>query len=285
MPFLGKEVLVNRRILFITIAVTLAVIFGSLLFFMIGRSYSAHLQVKANKTKVASINSLIAQAGEFQAKGNLPEAKALWRRLINEYPNSNDAVNWQKKIDDLNIKLLFSPVLTPRSVLYEIKPGDTLFKIAQEFKTTPELIMKSNNLSEDKIFPRRKIKIWTAPFSLLAYKSQNILILKSADEIIKTYVVSTGANNCTPVGTFKITTKLVNPTWFKSGAVVPPNSQDNILGSRWMGFNLAGYGIHGTVSPQDLGKQVTQGCIRMANSDVEELYAIIPIGTEVTIVE
>ncbi len=79
--------------------------------------------------------------------------------------------------------------------------------------------------------------------------------------------------------------KLPNPTWFKAGAVVPPESPENVLGTRWMGFDLAGYGIHGTVEPQNLGKQVTQGCVRMANQDVEELYTIIPVGTEVTVVD
>ncbi len=79
--------------------------------------------------------------------------------------------------------------------------------------------------------------------------------------------------------------KLANPTWFKAGAVVPPESAENVLGTRWMGFNLAGYGIHGTIEPKELGKQVTQGCVRMNNAEVEELYAIIPQGTEVTIIE
>ncbi|MDD2679723.1 MAG: L,D-transpeptidase, partial [Candidatus Omnitrophica bacterium] len=105
------------------------------------------------------------------------------------------------------------------------------------------------------------------------------------EEIIKTYIVSTGKDNSTPVGNFKITSKLINPVWFKTGAVVPAGSPENILGTRWMGLNMPSYGIHGTTDPQSLGKPVTQGCVRMANSDVEELYAIIPIGTEVTIVD
>lgn len=116
-------------------------------------------------------------------------------------------------------------------------------------------------------------------------KSQNSLMLKSDEEIIKTYIVSTGLNNSTPVGTFKIVNKLANPTWFKAGMVVPSGSADNVLGTRWMGFDLPGYGIHGTVEPQNLGKQVTQGCVRMANSDVEELFTIVPQDTEVTIVD
>ncbi|MCM8819304.1 MAG: L,D-transpeptidase, partial [Candidatus Omnitrophica bacterium] len=115
--------------------------------------------------------------------------------------------------------------------------------------------------------------------------SQNLLFLKRAEEIIKTYVVSTGKNNSTPVGNFKIINKLINPTWFKAGAVIPADSPENVLGSRWLGFNLKGYGIHGTIEPNNLGKQVTDGCIRMRNQDVEELYDIVPEGTEVSIVD
>jgi len=181
--------------------------------------------------------------------------------------------------------LLFSPVITPKSVLYEIKPGDSLNKIATRFNTTAELIAKSNNIDSDKIFPGRKIKVWTEPFSIFVDKSQNVLTLKSGEEVVKTYVVSTGKNNSTPVGTFKITNKLTDPTWFKAGAVVPASSSENVLGTRWMGFDLSGYGIHGTTEPQTLGQQVTQGCVRMANHDVEELYIIVPTGTEVTIVD
>ncbi|MCM8801321.1 MAG: L,D-transpeptidase family protein [Candidatus Omnitrophica bacterium] len=243
-------------------------------------------QSKEKKEEIAlSLDELYNQAQGLQAKGKLLEAKQIYQRLINEYPNSNQIINWQKRLEEINIKLLFSPIITDKSIAYEIKAGDNLSKIAAEFKTTAELIMKSNNLSSDKIIPGRRLKVWTRPFSIVIDKSQNILILKSDEEIIKTYIVSTGVNNSTPTGTFKIINKLINPTWFKTGAVVPPDSPENILGSRWLGFNIRGYGIHGTSDPQSLGKQATQGCIRMSNADVEELYTIVSIGTEVTIID
>ncbi|MCX5711927.1 MAG: LysM peptidoglycan-binding domain-containing protein, partial [Candidatus Omnitrophica bacterium] len=138
---------------------------------------------------------------------NLLDEKNIYQKLVSDFPGSNEAANWQKKSEDLNIKLLFSPAVTPKSILYEIKPGDTLNKIAKSFLTTPELIARSNNLSSDKIIPGRKIKVWTGGFSIFVDKSQNTLMLKSDDEIIKTYIVSTGANNCSPVGTFKIVNK------------------------------------------------------------------------------
>lgn len=238
-----------------------------------------------NQKKLVSLSALLSQAKDQEAKGNLLDAKNTYQELINNFSASNEVMNWQKKIEDLNIKLLFSPTITPKSTLYEIRPGDTLAKIAKEFKTTTDLIMKSNNLSSDKIVVGRKIKVWTVPLSIMVDKSQNMLMLKTDEEIIKTYVVSTGINNSTPVGTFKIVSKLQNPTWFKAGAVVPPESPENILGTRWLGFDLSGYGIHGTTDPQNLGKQVTQGCVRMSNHDIEELFTIIPQGTEVTIVD
>jgi lipoprotein-anchoring transpeptidase ErfK/SrfK len=235
---------------------------------------------------IGAVSSLLAQAKDQETKANFQEAKNTYQKLINAFPNANEMANWQKKIEELNIKLLFSPTLTPKSTLYEIKPGDTITKIAKAFNTTPELIMKSNHLTSDKILPGRKIKVWTAPFSILVDKSQNIFILKTKDEeIIKTYIVSTGVNNSTPVGNFKIVNKLINPTWYKAGAAVAAGSPENILGSRWLGLDLPGYGIHGTTDPQSLGKQITQGCVRMSNTDVEELYIIIPVGTEVTIID
>jgi lipoprotein-anchoring transpeptidase ErfK/SrfK len=115
-------------------------------------------------------------------------------------------------------------------------------------------------------------------------------MLKAQEEVIKTYTVSTGKNNCTPTGTFKIVSKQIDPVWFKTEAdgtkkVIPAGSPDNALGSRWLGFDLAGYGIHGTTDPQSLGKQVTEGCVRLNNADVEELYIIVPVGTEVNIAD
>jgi lipoprotein-anchoring transpeptidase ErfK/SrfK len=272
---------VNKKIFLLAAVILIAVALILSLFF----ARKSGISVNVPKINLGSSSKLINQAKALEAKGMLLDAKNCYQKAISDFPDAREVMDWQKKSDELNIKLIFSPVVTPGSTLYEIQPGDTLTKIAREFKTTTDLIIKSNNLSDGKIFPGKKIKVWNTPFSILVYKSQNILILKSNEEIIKTYIVSTGKNNCTPVGNFKIVNKLPNPTWFKAGAVVPASSSENILGTRWMGFDLAGYGIHGTTEPQFLGKQVTAGCVRMANPDVEELYTIVPVGTEVSIVE
>ena len=229
---------------------------------------------------------LLAEAVESEKRSDFTGLKSVYQKLINDFSGNKDVGAWQKKLDETNIKIILSSQAVPGlSQEYIIQPLDNLTKISKQFNTTVDLIKKINNLASDKINPGRKLKIWTGKFSVLADKSQNILMLKCNDEIIKTYNVSTGLNNSTPVGTFKITTKLVNPVWYKSGAVVPPDSPENILGTRWMGFDLKGYGIHGTTSPESIGTQATAGCVRMLNNEVEELYTFLPQGTEVTIVD
>ena len=52
-----------------------------------------------------------------------------------------------------------------------------------------------------------------------------------------------------------------------------------------MGFDMEGYGIHGTIHPDQIGQPVSAGCVRMLNTDVEELYDLIPEGTKVSIVD
>ena len=241
--------------------------------------------VKQEPPSRSPYSPLVTQAQELEAQGNFIQAKEIYQKLMSEFTNSPEMSSWQKNNEDLNIKLLFSPAVTLNSRIYEIKPGDSLEKIAREFKTTVELIMKSNSLPDNKIMPGKKIKVWTAPFNIVVDKSQNILYLKVKEDIFKTYIVATGANNSTPVGTFTIVNKIANPPWFKAGKVIPPGSPENILGTRWLGIDKKSYGIHGTTAPESIGTQATQGCVRMLNSEVEELFTIVPVGTEVTIVD
>ncbi len=180
-------------------------------------------------------------------------------------------------------KNLFSKEITPGSIDYTVKSGDRLYVLALKNHTTADLIKKINNLKSDNIYPGMKLKSHTAPFLSRIDKSKNILVLYSDGEAIKKYSVATGKKNCTPVGEFKIMDKLVHPTWFKTGAIFPPGSPENALGTRWMGFDKPAYGIHGTIEPKSIGTQASEGCVRMLNEEVEELYSIVPVGTKVII--
>lgn len=273
----------NRIVIILAFVLIAGIILGLLMF-------RPHASIVVNSDTVLrprqSVQSLLREAQGLEQKADFISLKAVYQRLINDFSSHKEVSAWQKNLDEVNLKIIFSAVIADGvSQAYEVQPLDSLTKIARQFNTTVELIKKSNNLSSDRITPGQKLKIWTGKFSVVVDKSQNTLALKSNDEIIKIYNVATGTNNVTPVGKFKITTKLVNPTWYKAGAVVAPDSPENILGTRWLGFDIASYGIHGTTDPASIGKQVTAGCIRMVNAEVEELYSLLPVGTEVTIVD
>jgi len=229
--------------------------------------------------------ALFAVGNYYQKIGKFDQAKTAYTDLLSSCPESLLLKKTQEQLGDLNIKILFSPIITSDSSVYEVKRGDNLTSIAKASGTTVDLIKKSNNLSSDTIRVGSKLKVIKSRFSVIVDKSQNILTLKSNEDVLKTYPVSTGLDNCTPIGNFKVVNKIIDPTWYSAEAIVPPSSPENILGTRWMGLSIEGYGIHGTTDPGSIGRSVTAGCVRMRNSDVEELYTILPVGTVVTVVD
>ena len=233
----------------------------------------------------SSPHALITRAKDYEKQGKLLQARQIYEKILNrgdELPKGlRDAT--QKKYEQVSIKLIHSKLEMPESDFYTVKTGDSLYKIAKKYDTTIALIKKSNGIKADTIVLGTKLKVLTAPFSIRVDKSKNELILDLGGRQLKKYRVSTGKNNSTPVGKFKVTVKLENPTWYYADAVVPPGSPDNYLGTRWLGFDIEGYGIHGTTFPDSIGKQESLGCVRMLNKDVEELYDLVPEGTRVTI--
>lgn len=233
-----------------------------------------------------TVQLLVQRANALYQEGKLVDARNLYQDAYAEdSASAAQKSEIQKRLEDLNLRIIFSRIVTDDSTLYTIQPGDSLNRIAKKFNTTVSLLKRSNGLAGDKIYPNDTLKVVANPFSIFVDKSDNVLRLLLGGRLIKTYHVATGKNNSTPVATVTIKDKLIDPTWYHAGAVVPPDSPENILGTRWMGFDLRGYGIHGTTIPESIGTQSTSGCVRMFNHEVEELYSMIPVGTKVVIVD
>jgi len=105
------------------------------------------------------------------------------------------------------------------------------------------------------------------------------------NKLIKEYPVAIGKPSTpTPRGVFHIIDKEVDPWWYppNSNGYVVPSGPNNPLGYRWMGFE-ANYGIHGTNAPWSIGYVISNGCIRMHEEDVEELFPQVQENTPVYI--
>jgi lipoprotein-anchoring transpeptidase ErfK/SrfK len=109
------------------------------------------------------------------------------------------------------------------------------------------------------------------------------LALIENGQLSRIYPVAVGkASTPSPTGTFTIATRVTDPTYYHPGQVVEPGPM-NPLGTRWIGLNQKGYGIHGTNAPNSIGKAASHGCIRMAKADVEALFEIVRPGDVVDI--
>ncbi|MEC0180870.1 L,D-transpeptidase [Paenibacillus peoriae] len=110
------------------------------------------------------------------------------------------------------------------------------------------------------------------PLRIVVDKSRHRLGLLSGNVLVRNYSVGLGGEK-TPEGKFVITDKVVNPNGKSNGE----------FGSRGMQLSATNYAIHGTNEPDSIGKNESLGCVRMSKRDVEELFALVPSGTEVVI--
>jgi len=98
-----------------------------------------------------------------------------------------------------------------------------------------------------------------------------------------------------PVGELHVTTFARNPNYtfdpenfpesaeareLKAKLVLPPGP-NNPVGVAWIGLDKPGYGIHGTPSPEQVGRTESHGCFRLANWNAECLLRLVTIGMPV----
>jgi lipoprotein-anchoring transpeptidase ErfK/SrfK len=113
--------------------------------------------------------------------------------------------------------------------------------------------------------------------------SERRLAVVEEKKVVKSYAIAVGAEESpSPTGEFRIVNKLTDPTYYSPGTIITPGPL-NPLGSRWLGLDKEHYGIHGTNDPASIGQAASQGCIRMAQTDVEELFTMARIGDSVAI--
>lgn len=227
----------------------------------------------------------------YTAQGEFEKAKEGCKKII-ENPQSHATKETAiDKLGEINIALLFSPTPTKTSETYSVQMGDTLSDIARKFNTTVALLQKANNIKGSFIKPLQRLKITPNKFSITIDIKSNELFLNYDDELFKRYKIASGApKSPTPTGNFVIKNKMKNPPWYPpTGGIIPPDSPENILGSRWMGLWENGiktsYGIHESINPADIGKYISNGCVRMVEKDLEELYDIVTVGTPVKIIK
>jgi L,D-transpeptidase ErfK/SrfK len=142
--------------------------------------------------------------------------------------------------------------------------------------------------------PRKGIVVNLATLRLFYFPKRK----KDEPQLVITHPIGIGREGRqTPLGQMRITQKTKNPAWTVPAsvrrehaergdmlpAVVPPGP-DNPLGAHAMRLSRPSYLFHGTNKPYGVGMRVSSGCIRLYPEDIAELFAEVPTGTRVNVV-
>ncbi len=154
-----------------------------------------------------------------------------------------------------------------------------------------------------KKYNRRNVSIVTneAPGTIIIDTDDKFLFYVTGKNKAIRYGVGVGREGFGWNGAVKIKRKQKWPSWTPpaemrareraNGVILPvtmKGGEDNPLGARalylYKGGNDTLYRIHGTNQPWTIGQNMSSGCIRMMNKDVEHLYKQAKIGTKVVVI-
>ncbi len=247
---------------------------------------------KQPAAKPGDSSKLFTRAQSLISSGKLAEGSQLFDEVISTTSDTrlkNSALRVQGRAE---IELFLSSAPTPEKKSYVIQPGDSLDRIARKNHATVELLQRVNGIEGTLIYPGARLLVPAAPFVLNVDKSDRTMELTINGKRLKRYSVGLGRYGKTPLGTFKTVVHQTNPDWSPpSGGIVPYGDPENVLGTRWISIQdetrpeIKGFGIHGTTDRESIGGDTSNGCIRMLNEEVEEVFLMIPRGTRVVISE
>ena len=218
---------------------------------------------------------------DFKRVGNIPykpaeeaKVKAMLYRSITEFiaERYHSGENFITRLNkDKNLETL--------------KPGDTV-RVPNVPPFQIESLREVGSLPVKPEFTKRLIKIDTW------YRMLDIM---DGDRLIGSYPITPGSQKLpAPIGTWKIVGIATMP-WFRWDEAmlnhgersenfynIPPGPR-NPVGIAWIGLSKRGIGIHGTNSPDTIGRSGSHGCIRLANWDAARVINQVTEGMTVQI--
>jgi lipoprotein-anchoring transpeptidase ErfK/SrfK len=236
---------------------------------------------------VAYAATAVARARIAAPGTNVKLAVAVHRPALNA---------WVKAVDKRFAHPAADATLTFKSAKPVIKP-DVLGRMLSAATLTARVVAALNANSRLPVRLKTRTIAPTVPTTsfkavIVVNRALNRLYLFNGMKLVRTFQVATGQSIYpTPAGTWHIVVKEMNPWWYpptydawaKGLKPVPPGP-DNPLGTRWMGLNAPGVGIHGTDEPASIGYSESHGCVRMQVPDAEWLFTRVQVGTTVYIV-
>lgn len=249
-----------------------------------------------------SESELEQRASEALERGAAAEAARLLSRLMLAHVDAgrDDRValaRWTALLQQAQSQHRWNPKGSWPAVDVKVQSGDTLIGIRKRcLDAQPGLllctgqIVRANRLaSSSAIRPNEALRVPTERASVRVDLSAMWAFYCFGDEVAAAWEVGVGREGRdTRAGVYTIGAKQERPMWSPVGREpVPFGDPTNPLGTRWLAWYQEGratsLGFHGTNDPTGVGQRVSEGCIRMRNEDVEQLFEILPLNAEVRV--
>lgn len=215
------------------------------------------------------------------------DVAALRQLSVWYWERPEDRSQFQDRLDVLARRIYFQnhPHYMPP---YSVNFGDRFETIAKDYHVPWEYLSKINRTSPEKLRAGQKLKVIRGPFGVVVDLSDMELTVHAHGYYVVRMPIGIGKDESTPIGTFQVTDKVVDPIYYGPESVVAAEDPSNPLGEYWIAFSdndetIQGFGLHGTIDPSSIGKAESQGCVRLHNQDIEDLYHLLSIGSEVVI--
>jgi len=223
---------------------------------------------------------------QLRQEGKLTEARDALIGFIQKYPNGQHVEEAKDLLGETNVAILLSRYPSPEKTEYVVKSGDVLAKIARKLKTTPEIIMRMNNLSGTMLHIGEHLLISHPDFSIVIQRKASLVVLLNRGAFFKQYHVR--EPKLPPKQPAKISAKVAETMAWKDGKRVGIGSKEYAASTRWI--RLAGAAAYTLYSVPDsahpnLDQPPPPVGLGLEASDIEELSSLVKSGTPVTITD
>jgi LysM repeat protein len=225
-------------------------------------------------------------AAQLRQDGKLAEARDAFIALIQRYPTGKHLEEAKDLLGETNVAILLSRYPSPEKAEYIVKPGDVLAKIARKLKTTPEMIMRMNNLSGTMLHIGEHLLISHPDFAIVIQRKTNSIVLLNHGAFFKQYHVKEAklSGKQPP----KILAKVAEVMAWKDGKRIGIGSREYAASTRWIrlsgapGYTL--YSVPDSTHP-NLDQPPPPIGLGLDASDIDELSSLVKNGMPVTIID
>ena len=161
--------------------------------------------------------------------------------------------------------------------------GDTLEGIAQKYQVPWQYLAQLNSTTRETLQAGQKLKVLNGPFGAVVDLNSFEMTIHAHGWYVHRYRIGVGRDLSTTVGEFTVQNKRENPMWHRpDGGIVEADDPQNPLGEYWIGLGEH-IGIHGTIDPESIGQDTSQGCIHLVDGDISEIFNLLGTGSKVVI--